>query len=230
EELNSFIYRVSHDIKGPLSSILGLIYLAKSDIDDPTCVAEYVNLIEQSANRLDRIIGELLELSSINQQDIKYSTIQSGILINEILQSLAYTAEYQDVKIDINVKSAPVIVAKKVLVKTVLQNLIHNAILYKKNSADAHKVIIRVEDLGHDYCITVADTGIGMAKSMQENIFKMFFRGDRSSKGTGLGLYIVKNSVEAMYGTIEVKSKPNQGTTFKVTIPKKTTRRAHPQF
>jgi PAS domain S-box-containing protein len=227
EELNSFIYRVSHDIKGPLSSILGLIYLAKSDIDDPVSVAEYINLVEQSANRLDRIIGELLELSSITQQDIKYSTVNLTQLIEEILQSLAYTPEYQEVDFNIDVKAAPIINTKKVLLKTVLQNLIHNAIIYKNPNVHGHKVSVKIDDLGTEYAITVADNGIGMNKTMQENMFKMFFRGDRSSKGTGLGLYIVKNSVEAMDGIIEVKSKSDQGSTFKLVIPKKTRRKHH---
>ncbi len=225
DELNSFIYRVSHDIKGPLSSVLGLIYLAKSEIDEPEAVSEYINLIEQSANRLDRIIGELLELSSINQEDIKYSSVQIGQLIEAILQSLAYTPEYQDVKFTVEIKTSPVVMVKKMLVKTVLQNLIHNAILYKNYEIKEHKVTIRFEEDETDYFMSVTDNGIGMNRNMQENIFKMFFRGDRSSKGTGLGLYIVKSSVEAMGGTIEVKSKPNQGTIFKVAFPKKAGRK-----
>ncbi|RYD81019.1 MAG: PAS domain-containing protein [Sphingobacteriales bacterium] len=225
EELNSFIYRVSHDIKGPLSSILGLIYLAKSDIDNLESVTEYIDLIEQSANRLDRIIAELLQLSSISQHDIKHSATNLEQMVEEILQSLAYTPEYQDVRFIVDFKAAPIINAKKVLMKTTLQNLIHNAIIYKNPENPNHKVTIRIDDLGSSYSISVADTGIGMTKNTQENVFKMFFRGDRSSKGTGLGLYIVKSSVEAMDGTIEIKSKPEQGSTFKVTFPKKAIRK-----
>jgi signal transduction histidine kinase len=220
EELNSFIYRVSHDIKGPLSSILGLIYLAKSEAEDVAAVNDYIKLIEQSANRLDNIIADFLELGRLTQSQVRTSSVQIDTLIQEIIKSNQFSPEYAKVQFKIRTDAPGTVKTKVILLKAILQNLIENAVRYRKTNTEA-VIQIDVNYVDKDVVIKVSDNGIGMDKNVIEHIFKMFYRGNETSKGSGLGLYIVKTSIDALKGSIDVKSKPGQGSTFTITIPQR---------
>lgn len=220
EELNSFIYRVSHDIKGPLSSILGLIYLAKSEAEDVAAVNDYIKLIEQSANRLDNIIADFLELGRLTQSQVRTSTVQVDTLIQEIIKSNQFSPDYAKVQFKIRIDAPGTVKTKVILLKAILQNLIENAVRYRKTNTEA-VIQIDVNYIDKDVVIKVSDNGIGMDKNVIEHIFKMFYRGNETSKGSGLGLYIVKTSIDALKGSIDVKSKPGQGSTFTITIPQR---------
>jgi PAS domain S-box-containing protein len=218
QELSSFIYRVSHDIKGPLSSILGLTYLARTDSEDLASVNHYIDLIEQSANRLDRVIADFLELGRLTHARYVATPLNIEQIVREIIESHQYIPDYKEVKVHVYNKLSGNFKSKKILVKTILQNLIDNAIKYRRHTLDA-EVTIEAESSDKDVVIRVKDNGVGMEKSILENIFTMFFKGSERSTGSGLGLYIVKSSIEALKGKIDVKSRVGLGTTFTITIP-----------
>lgn len=218
EELNTFIYRASHDLKGPLASIIGLVNLAKSEMTDTESVKYYLELIERSSARLDIILNEFLELGRLTQTSMKYTVINFDQIIKEILQSMEYLDSYKNVDIRINVDHSTVYRSKRPLIKAILQNLIDNAIKYK-NPASKALVDINVMEVDKEIVISVYDNGIGMDKNVLENVFKMFYRGSQLSEGSGLGLYIVNTSVDNLKGRIEVKSKPGAGSRFTIFIP-----------
>jgi PAS domain S-box-containing protein len=218
QELSSFIYRVSHDIKGPLSSILGLTYLAKSDADDLTTVNHYIDLVEQSANRLDKVIADFLELGRLTHAKHAAAPVSIEQVVQEVQESHQYVPEYKEVRIVVINRFKGVFKSKKILVKTILQNLIDNAIKYRRIVADSY-VMIEVDNADKDMVIRVKDNGLGMDKNTLDHIFTMFYKGSERSTGSGLGLYIVKSSIEALRGKIDVKSRPGHGTTFTVTLP-----------
>lgn len=217
-ELSSFIYRVSHDIKGPLSSILGLTYLARSDADDLETVNHYIDLIEQSANRLDKVIADFLELGRLTHTKYVATPLNIEQIIQEIVESHQYVPEYKEVEISVNNKLSGVFKSKKILVKAILQNLIDNAIKYRKHIPKSF-VAVEVLNMDKDVVIRVKDNGLGMDKNTLDHIFTMFYKGSERSTGSGLGLYIVKSSIEALKGKIDVKSRHGHGTTFTVTLP-----------
>jgi PAS domain S-box-containing protein len=220
EELNTFIYRASHDLKGPLASILGLVNLAQAEMSDVESIKYYMNLIQLSASRLDSILNDFLELGRLTQSHIKNSTINFEQLINEILRSLEYLPDYQFIDFSFNIKQKKAFKSKKILVKAIIQNLIDNAIKYRKVDAAVRSSIhILIEEVDNEISISVTDNGIGIDRAIQEKIFKMFYRGHDIAGGSGLGLYIVKSSVEALRGRIGVKSKVGQGTTFQIMLP-----------
>jgi PAS domain S-box-containing protein len=222
EELNTFIYRVSHDIKGPLASIIGLLNLAKDEIDDPHSIKHYVNLIEMSAYRLDSIIGDFLEIGKLTQSQIRASNIDFNEFISEILESLKYADDFRNIEFRININQHRTFKSKKVLLKAILQNLIENAIKYsKKGEEDNPYIEINVKDGDHKVIIEISDNGIGIEKNMVEHVFKMFYKGEHANSGSGLGLYIVKTSIDSIKGTITVKSTKNVGSTFTIEIPSK---------
>ena len=117
-------------------------------------------------------------------------------------------------------ESRPLITDKNRL-NIILNNLISNAITYQDPSKNDPLVNIKVDMSDTETNIIVKDNGIGISKELQEKIFDMFFRGSENSDGSGLGLYIVKESVEKLNGTINVRSVPGKGSEFRVLIPNK---------
>jgi PAS domain S-box-containing protein len=220
EELNTFIYRVSHDIKGPLASIIGLLNLAKDEIDDADSTRHYMNLIEMSAYRLDSIIGDFLEIGKLTQSQIRASQIDFKEFISEILESLKYAENFKNIEFRLNISQHKVFKSKKILLKAILQNLIENAIKYSRK--DVHSFIeINVKEGDRKVIIEISDNGIGIEKNMVEHVFKMFYKGEHANSGSGLGLYIVKTSLDSLKGTISLKSVKNAGSTFTIEIPAK---------
>ena len=219
EELNTFIYRVSHDIKGPLASIMGLLNLAKDDSDDLESVKSYVNLIETSAFRLDKIIGDFLEIGKLTQSQIRTTPVDIKEFTQEILASFQYVEKYKNIDIKVNTPQHRIYKIKKILLKAVLQNLIENSIKYSRCDINNPYVDITIKEADGKLVITVSDNGIGIAKNLQEHVFKMFYKGEHANSGSGLGLYIVKTSIDSLKGTITVKSAPNEGSMFTVEFP-----------
>ncbi len=219
DELNTFIYRVSHDIKGPLSSIIGLLNLAKDEGEDLNSMKDYFRLIETSASRLDKVIGDFLEIGKLTQSQIRSAPLNIKEFIQEILDSLKYADNFQNIKIKINLPQHHVFKTKKILLKAVLQNLIENAIKYCRKDSENPQVDITVKESDGKLVIAIADNGIGIPKNMQEHVFKMFYKGDHANSGSGLGLYIVKMSLDSLKGTISVQSEQNKGSVFTVELP-----------
>jgi len=221
EELNTFIYRVSHDIKGPLASIIGLLNLAKDDSDDIDSLKHYMSLIEMSAYRLDKIIGDFLEIGQLTQSQIRSSPIDFKEFIHEILGTLQYAEYFKNIDFRVHVTQHKVFKSKKILLKAICQNLIENAIKYSRRDIPNPYVDISVTDGEGKIIIEVKDNGIGIDKNMQEHVFKMFYKGDHINSGSGLGLYIVKTSLDSLKATVKLKSVKNEGSTFTVEIPTK---------
>jgi len=219
EELNTFIYRVSHDIKGPLASIIGLLNLAKDESEDLSSLKDYFRLIETSASRLDKVIGDFLEIGKLTQSQIRSSAVDLKEFIQEILDSLKYAENFKSIKLKINLPQHHVFRTKRILLKAVMQNLIENAIKYSRKDNDRPQVEITIKESEGKLIISVTDNGIGIPKNMQEHVFKMFYKGEHANSGSGLGLYIVKMSLESLKGTIRVQSEPNIGSVFTVEIP-----------
>jgi signal transduction histidine kinase len=178
-----------------------------------------MNLIKLSASRLDAILNDFLELGRLTQSHVKKASLFIEPLIHEILKSLEYLPEFAKIDFKLDIDQPTPIKSKKILLKAIIQNLIDNAVKYRNLEINNPQVTIKVREVDSEYEITVSDNGIGMTKSIQDNIFKMFYRGHDVNEGTGLGLYIVKSSVDSLRGKISVKSKPNKGTTFTILLP-----------
>jgi signal transduction histidine kinase/ligand-binding sensor domain-containing protein len=215
-ELDRFVYSTSHDLRAPLASILGLINLSRLEEKNRD---QYLSLIEKSVRKLDEFINEIIDYSRNARLDIEPTAIEFQAMINSILEDLEYLEENVTLKKNITVTSSGVFLSDKTRIRIILNNLISNAIKYH-NSHQANPFInITVTHSPQEASITITDNGIGIRDDQQENIFKMFHRGSEQSKGSGLGLYIVKEIVTKLGGTITVKSKLNEGTTFEVTLP-----------
>ncbi|MFI5150457.1 MAG: ATP-binding protein [Bacteroidia bacterium] len=217
EELDLFIYKASHDLKGPLSSMAGLLNLAKLEIKDPS-VQVYLDKLEQSNNKLEMILHGLLEVVQIKQGKPAIGSIKIYNLVQDILNSLRNLPNCDRVRFILEMDPADVFVNDERILRGILQNLIHNSIKYKREIQDPF-ILIRGVRMQKQYMLEVQDNGIGIREELREKIFDMFFRGHHTSTGSGLGLYLVKNAVEKLNGKIEVKSHYGKSTSFILHLP-----------
>lgn len=219
-ELDTLIYRVSHDLRTPLLSILSLIDLIKlnTDVDIGIQNKEFLELILGSTTRLDNSIKEILNYSRNARLDLQLSAVNLPVMVQTICDDLKYVNTA--IAFDLNFNGIEIITVDKMRLETVLKNLIGNAVKYQKEIASESKVQFTISEKQSAYCIVISDNGIGMTEENAKKMFDMFYRGTSASKGTGLGLFIVKEMIDKIKGDINVVSEIDEGTTFIITIPK----------
>lgn len=219
EELDNFVYKVSHDLRAPLSSTLGLIHLAKLEGKNAD-LRQYIDLIENRVTQLDRFIADVLSHSKNLNLEVVETKINFNEIINNSFEELDYLPGAESIKREIIIDNN-LFTNDHWRVSEVLRNLISNAIKYLNPEIDDPfvKIIIKVdEEHAHIY---FEDNGIGIAKELQKNVFDMFFRATEFSEGSGIGLYIVKNAIIKMGGDIRLESIQYEGTKFYISLPNK---------
>ena len=219
-ELDAFVYKASHDLKGPLASIIGVTNIARDEVQVPEAT-RYFDLISKSTERLDNILSELLDVTRINKAQLNYEPINVPFIIDDIINSLKHLpkSQYIDFQKEIHISNG--FQSDKKLLTSILQNLIVNSINYHNPQAQPPVVRVSVkEKFQNKIEFQVSDNGQGIPTRMQQKVFEMFYRGNTQSKGSGLGLYIVKNSIEKLQGSCELQSEPGSGTTFSFILPK----------
>ncbi|HCZ37383.1 MAG TPA: hypothetical protein DHV26_15790 [Cytophagales bacterium] len=218
-ELDNFVYKVSHDLRAPLSSVLGLVNLAKMPGNDDN-LSEYVKIIGDKVRQLDHFISDVLSHSKNLKMDVKTGAIDFDSIIRKTFQDLNYMhgADHVDLNLQI---TGPVFYSDPWRIGEIFRNLISNAIKYRKIRDEVCSVSIRVAVTTDAASIEFKDNGIGISPENLSRIFEMFYRASEQSEGSGLGLYIVRNAVEKLGGQLTVASKPGAGTTFQITLPNK---------
>jgi len=215
-ELDSFFYRVSHDLKGPISSLLGLHHLAQMEIEDPVAL-KFVDQFQNQALRMNNIVMGLINLTEIKNTGKLKVKIDFDRLVDECINSCHYLD--QDGKVTITKKIEAIeFQSEWAIVNSILQNLIENAIKYSRKDITPF-VNISIRQLANKVVIRVEDNGEGISQHHQGNVFDMFYRANDKTKGSGLGLYILKRAVERLHGTVELQSTVGSGSVFTVTLP-----------
>jgi signal transduction histidine kinase len=201
KELDSFVYSVSHNLRAPLRSVLGLINVARMEEEKKgTPFNEYFNMIESSMFKLDDTLKEILDYSRNSRQELAVELIDLQQLLDDISQ---YSPLYSD----------------KYRISVIFNNLISNAIKYYDPQKECSSLRIAIEVTDERAHLVFQDNGIGIDKQYQDKIFNMFFRATQSSEGAGLGLYIVQEAVEKLSGTVVMESELRKGTSFVINIP-----------
>ena len=215
-ELDRFVYSASHDLRAPLSSLLGLIEVAKLD---HAGVDHYLDMMRAKIQDLETFIKDIISYSRNTRMDVKKQPINLKQTVDEVTEALAFSVGNPDVRIENVVPDDLVLHTDSLRLKIVLSNLIDNSLKYRDEQKD--KPFIRIEAGEHDdvKVIIVKDNGLGIDQVYLEKIFQMFFRASEHSKGSGLGLYIVKEALNKINGSIQVESNLGAGTTFMVKIP-----------
>lgn len=214
-ELDSFVYSVSHDLRAPITSVLGLLNLAKDEKDRGT-LQKYLDMIERSVTQQDLFIKDILNLSRNSRLQMNRNEINFKEIINEIFDQLRFI-NHQKVNRSLEIDQNKPFFSDEGRIRVVFNNLISNAI--RHHNGNQPKVDVSVQVKPKFVRIIIKDNGIGIAKEHMSNIFKMFYRATDTSHGSGLGLYIVKETIDKLKGTIKLKSEVNKGTQVTLQIP-----------
>ena len=215
-ELDRFVYSVSHDLRSPLLSIHGIIDILKQKETLSDEGNQLLQLIINSIDRLDNSIVEILDYSRNARFDVEHVELDLEAILKQITTDLQHLAP---VTFNFNFESSPIVTSDKFRLITILKNTISNAVKYRKPNQTDCFVNISVKQINNFIEITIADNGIGISEKSLPKIFDMFYRATSSVAGTGLGLYICKEMITKLGGTINLQSELGIGTTVKISIP-----------
>ncbi|MDP1744918.1 MAG: PAS domain-containing sensor histidine kinase [Bacteroidota bacterium] len=219
DELNLFVYKASHDLKSPVASMMALMAL-HNESENAQEKAIYIEKIGDCTSKLNIILSDLLVLGRITYGELEFEQTSIKEVIDSILKSIEFVEGFKDIDLNIVIDDqAQFINTEKGLFQTILLNLIDNAVKYRQKGLERSLVNIHVSSQGKGILFKIEDNGIGIPETLQASIFKMFYRATSTSKGTGLGLYIVKTSVIKLGGTISFESTLGKGSTFKIHLP-----------
>lgn len=216
-ELDLFIYRASHDLKGPIARLLGMTLLAKMDNQDDA-LREYIDLIERGAMDINKVLNKLNNIHFINRETVNSEEIDFDKIVKECKTNFTNYIDEADLNIDMIFEPKFALRSDYILMKIILENLLENAIIFKKTKKAQIEVNFR--NSRKYIIISVEDNGLGILKEQHEKIFKMFYRGSEKSKGNGLGLYLVRKAVQKLHGKIEVESEEGKYACFTISFPK----------
>ncbi|MBN9493025.1 PAS domain-containing protein [bacterium] len=223
-----FIGNVSHELRTPLASIRAMVEtLEDSDLDDHDTAAEFMRRIRQQVDRLSMLVHELLDLSRIESgaAELNPEPVSLREVASEAASLLRMRSELTHITIDLPPETDDAsIEADRSSVLRITSNLLDNAMKYGREGT---AITVRIHDEGPVVALSVHDDGPGIEEQALPRVFERFYKGDtsRTGEGVGLGLAIVKHLARAHGGTAEVQSKPGEGATFTVRLPKRFTGR-----
>jgi hypothetical protein len=221
QELDRFLYTTSHELKGPVTSVLGLIYLIQLEISEGRYenLDEYLSLVELCIKKLLHTFEELMDYSFNKNSEIEIEPINIIDLLEAVWLKLSPMADIGKVKNRVDVHQSIPFNSDKRRISLIIENLLRNGIKFRDKSRKDSFVSIKVNVMADNALIIIEDNGIGIEDIYLHKVFQMFFRGTEISEGPGLGLYLVKESIDKLKGSIMVESKVNVGTKFTITIP-----------
>lgn len=221
-ELDRFVYSASHDLSAPLKSILGLIAVARMD-NLTAQTGQYLNMMESSVRKLESFINDVVNYSRNARLEVNYQLIPFNDFIQSIWSVYQYMPQSKKIRLEIRNELKAELYSDEVRLKIIFNNLISNGIKFhlSEKREDAY-IIITARETATTILFVIEDNGQGIAEEWKPRIFDMFFRATQNTPGSGLGLYILKETILKMDGTVAVDSTLGAGTTFTIHFPKKT--------
>ncbi|MGC4020452.1 MAG: tetratricopeptide repeat-containing sensor histidine kinase [Cyclobacteriaceae bacterium] len=217
-ELDNFIYRSSHDIKGPLVRLIGLCHVALLDVSDQKA-KEYLMKLSESARNLSEIFDRLRTVSDINSITLSKERIEFSEMILKIKSRLKMLDGFNEITFKEDIEKME-FQSDPILLETIFHNMIENAIKFQKKSSEFNKFIsIKVKRQNGSVHVSFIDNGIGIRSADTKEIFNMFTNAALEHKTVGLGLYIVKQCAAKLNGTVRIVPNANQYTEFELTLP-----------
>ncbi|MCZ8022003.1 MAG: HAMP domain-containing sensor histidine kinase [Cyclobacteriaceae bacterium] len=217
EHFDQIFYKTTHDLKAPIRSALGLLNLAENTTEEQR--TEYLQLIRANLLKLDSFLDELNDFFSGNRLEVKREPIDFNKIAEEELKFVSGLAEHKQISISLDVSQKSTFHSDIFRVKTILTNLIANAIKYFDTNKKFAYVKIYILVNAEQAIIKVEDNGVGIEPQYLSRIFDRFFRANHAVPGTGMGLFILKDTVDRLNGKVEVSSLKDVGTTFCITLP-----------
>ena len=217
-EMSKFVYSLSHDLRGPLMSISGVSKLAKSEFNDPL-VLEYFEMIDSATVKLDDFIFKMLDFYRSTKIDNKVVSINFEDILDQQLKEYNEKWPIEGVNFSIQVDQKEDFYSDDAKIRVILNNLISNAHKFQKEGELQKRINLSIQVGRGVASIIIEDNGIGIEEAHQKDVFNLFHRATQNNVGPGLGLYMVKESVDQINGSIELRSKINEGTVIEIGIP-----------
>ncbi len=218
KELDRFVYSASHDLSAPLKSILGLVNIAKIDNTNDN-LKIHLEYIENSIKKQEEVIKSLIQYSRNTRQEVELVSLSLNDLVDDTIKELKYMPGAEHLHYMVELESDITISTDTQRIKMILNNLISNAIKYRNPESASPYMKISYARTEHSWLLKIEDNGLGIASDQHQKIFEMFHRATATSDGSGLGLFIVKEAVERLNGTMVLESRLRQGSTFTISFP-----------
>lgn len=217
-QVEKFLYSTSHDLRAPITTIFGLVNLMRHEVQDNS-ILDYVDKIESSVNRLDNIIHDILNFSKAYYQRLSSVRIDFEAMVQKVIAKHSNNQAFPKIHIEVKIRGDFSFYTDAERLEMIMDNIIRNAY----NFYDEHKsrsfIHIYVTIKEDQAVLEFIDNGIGIGKQFLDNIFTMFYKASHLSKGAGLGLFIVKEAVTQIGGSVGVESEVGFGSLFRVVIP-----------
>lgn len=220
KELDSFVYSVSHNLRAPLMSVLGLINLVQIENKKSNqSLDPYFLMMQTSIHKLDDTLKEILDYSRNARSELNIEMVDLERLIEDSFQRLLYVEGSDQINRTVLIDGKTEFYSDSYRLSVIIHNLISNAIKYRDSTRNFNIIDIRINLTEAHADIVFRDNGIGISAEFLPRVFDMFYRATERSEGAGLGLYIVKETVDKLGGTIRVESDHGEGTNFYIHLP-----------
>lgn len=219
-ELDSFVYNISHNLRAPLASVIGLVNIARLDRSKNVEASDqYFDMIGKSTLKLDDTLKEILDFSQNLRTDLKISEVNLKQLCRECLNKLQHLKGFDKIEKQVDVRSEADFYSDNYRLSVILAYIFSNSIKYRDMLKDDQFIRIIASISSTRTILSILDNGVGIHPDHLPNVFDMFVRSNESSDGAGLGLYVVKEVVEKLKGTIEIASSLGEWTRVDITLP-----------
>jgi signal transduction histidine kinase len=218
KELDSFVYSVSHNLRAPLMSVLGLINLIQVEEKRNANLSGYFNMMQQSIHKLDETLKEILDYSRNARSELKIEQVNFQQMVEDSFERMRYMEGSEGIAKTVLLRGNADFYTDAYRLSVIINNLVSNAIKYRDPQKEKRQIVIEADVNDAMLSIVFRDNGIGISDNYISRIFDMFFRATDKSEGAGLGLYIVKETIHKLRGEISVDSKVGEGTVFRIKI------------
>ena len=219
EELDLFLYRASHDLRGPIATLLGLLNLASEDESDEKS-ADYYDKLNSTAVGMSAVVDKLLMAHAVNHLNIDTTVIDFQAITKEATRLLSSEIKDKNIELHCEIEVGFDYFSDPEIVKVIVMNLLENAVHFSDPTKENKYINLIISTKGDKISLEIEDNGIGIPTEFQGKIYNMFFRGDERSRGNGLGLYLAKKALDKIKGEIQTVSEEDKFSRFSVVFPK----------
>lgn len=218
KELDRFVYSASHDLRAPLRSLLGLIEVSQKT-NNPEDIQQCLDLMKQRVHNMDGFIKEIIDFSRNVRQEVRPERLVLLPIIQETIDDLKFAEGMEQIYVRLDIPPTLEIISDATRLKVILHNLIGNSFKYQDPHKEQQEVMIKAYPEEDQVRIDIEDNGLGIGAEHQEKVFDMFYRASEKSQGSGLGLYIVKETIARLKGFIQLQSTVGKGSRFTIWLP-----------
>lgn len=214
-DLNTYIYRSSHDLKGPLMSMKGLIDVANNDPHP----GQYLQMVTTKVDQLDSLLERLIENVEAERRDLIAKPIDWKKIEKYLQDSLKRNHGSQPLSIEFDIGNTTNVVSDSYAIQGILRHILQNAIDFRDLKKENQSCSVKITQEENEWKMEIRDNGIGIPDEIRDKVFDLYYRGNNLSKGNGMGLYLVQRAATRLGGQVSLQIKPSYETIVEVRIP-----------